>query len=56
MQVSITAAGQELIDGMFPTHVAGIVAEMSALTAAEQEELASLCRKLGLREDIEVLR
>ena len=50
MQVSITSVGQALIDGMFPGHVAGIVAEMSALTAAEQDELAKLCRKLGLRE------
>ena len=50
MQVSITSVGQALIDGMFPGHVAGIVAEMSAVTAAEQDELAKLCRKLGLRE------
>ncbi len=51
MQVSITAVGQGLIEGMFDGHVAGIVAEMSVLTAAEQEELARLCRKLGLREE-----
>ena len=51
MQVSITTVGRELIDSMFAKHVAGIVAEMSALTAAEQEELARLCRKLGLREE-----
>lgn len=49
MQVSITPVGQALIDSMFGTHVAGIVAEMSVLTPAEQEELAKLCRKLGLR-------
>jgi MarR family 2-MHQ and catechol resistance regulon transcriptional repressor len=51
MQVSITDAGQELINGMFAAHVAGITAEMSALTAAEQDQLARLCRKLGLREE-----
>ncbi len=51
MQVSITAEGEALIRGMFPGHVAGIVAEMSPLTAAEQDELARLCRKLGLREE-----
>jgi MarR family 2-MHQ and catechol resistance regulon transcriptional repressor len=51
MQVSITSAGRELIDGMFATHVAGIVDEMSILTFAEQEELGRLCRKLGLREE-----
>ena len=54
MQVSITEAGRELIDGMFDIHVAGIVAEMGVLTDAEQEELARLCRKLGLREENEV--
>ncbi len=51
MQVSITHRGRALIGGMFPTHVAGIVAEMGALTPAEQQELARLCRKLGLREE-----
>jgi MarR family 2-MHQ and catechol resistance regulon transcriptional repressor len=50
MQVSITPMGRELIRGMFPAHLAGIVAEMGVLTASEQEELARLCRKLGLRE------
>jgi len=50
MQVSISASGRQLIGGMFAAHVAGIVAEMSILTAQEQEELARLCRKLGLRE------
>jgi MarR family 2-MHQ and catechol resistance regulon transcriptional repressor len=49
-QVCITACGRELIAGMFADHVAGIVAEMGALTADEQEALARLCRKLGLRE------
>jgi MarR family 2-MHQ and catechol resistance regulon transcriptional repressor len=51
MQVSITDVGRELIGAMFAGHVAGIVNEMSALTAGEQEELARLCRKLGLREE-----
>lgn len=49
-QVCIAAKGRALIEGMFPDHVAGIVAEMSALTPEEQEALARLCRKLGLRE------
>ncbi|MDX1614251.1 MAG: MarR family transcriptional regulator [Candidatus Promineifilaceae bacterium] len=51
MQVCITPAGREVIESMFPRHVAGIVAEMGALSAAEQEELARLCRKLGLRQE-----
>ena len=50
MQVCITDKGRSLIDKIFGTHVAGIVAEMSVLTAAEQDELARLCRKLGLHE------
>lgn len=48
--VSLTAAGQELISGIFPAHVADIVAEMSALTAEEQQTLGRLCRKLGKQE------
>ena len=51
MQVCITDAGRDLIAGMFTAHVAGIVTEMSILTADEQDELARLCRKLGLREE-----
>jgi len=51
MQVCISASGRDLIGGMFTSHVSGIVAEMSILTAAEQDELARLCRKLGLREE-----
>ncbi len=47
--VRITESGRRLIGSFFPAHVRGIVEEMSALGAAEQEELARLCRKLGLR-------
>jgi MarR family 2-MHQ and catechol resistance regulon transcriptional repressor len=54
MRVSITGTGRQLIDGMFATHVAGIVDEMSILTFAEQKELGRLCRKLGLREEQKV--
>jgi MarR family transcriptional regulator, 2-MHQ and catechol-resistance regulon repressor len=50
MQVSITEKGRALIASLFDQHVAGIVAEMNALTAEEQTELGRLCRKLGLRE------
>jgi len=34
----------------FGQHVRGIVAEMSALTPEEQDELGRLCRKLALRD------
>jgi MarR family 2-MHQ and catechol resistance regulon transcriptional repressor len=50
MQVCITAAGRRFLMQFFPEHVHGIVEEMSVLSAKEQEELARLCRKLGLRE------
>lgn len=50
MEVCISKAGRELLASFFDQHVRGIVAEMNILTAEEQEELARLCRKLGLRE------
>lgn len=46
--VTITETGRELITRIFPTHVAGIVQAMGALSAEEQETLAALCRKLGI--------
>jgi MarR family transcriptional regulator, 2-MHQ and catechol-resistance regulon repressor len=49
--IHLSDAGRELIAAIFPKQVAAIVAEMSALTDEEQEELARLCRKLGLKED-----
>lgn len=51
MQVSISEQGRVLLLSFFDQHVQGIVAEMSALSAAEQDVLARLCRKLGLRGD-----
>jgi MarR family 2-MHQ and catechol resistance regulon transcriptional repressor len=48
--VHLTDAGRRLIGTHFPRHVANVVAEMSVLTAAEQEELGRLCRKLGRHE------
>lgn len=56
MRVCITGSGRALIESMFEEHVAGIVEEMSVLTAEEQAELARLCRKLGLRETKENTR
>ncbi len=48
IRVSITESGRELIAAMFPSHVRGIVDIMSALSADEQDVLATLSRKLGL--------
>ena len=42
------ALGAALIAGIFPAHAAGITEAMSALSAAEQEQLSALLRKLGL--------
>ena len=47
-RVSTTAKGRKLIAEVFPQHLERIVAAMSALSPAEQESLAALCRKLGI--------
>lgn len=47
--VDLTAAGRKMIGTIFPRHAAKVVEEMKALTAAEQEELSRLCRKVGLK-------
>lgn len=49
MQVCISETGEQLLTSMLREHVRGIVEEMSILTAEEQQDLARLCRKLGLR-------
>ena len=48
--VSLTEAGREVIERIFPEHVRAIVEEMGVLTADEQETLGHLCRKLGKKE------
>ncbi len=48
--VCLTPEGEQLIQNLFPTHVAAVLAEMSSLTESEQEELGRLCRQLGKRE------
>ena len=50
IRVSITLDGRALVGGILPDHVRGIVEVMSALTSDEQETLATLCKKLGLRQ------
>ena len=47
--VELTTAGHELITAMLPVHVQTVVQEMAVLSPAEQEQLAALCRKLGLQ-------
>jgi MarR family 2-MHQ and catechol resistance regulon transcriptional repressor len=48
IRVHLTGAGRALIGKAFPRVKAAIVAELSVLTATEQEDLRRLCRKLGL--------
>lgn len=47
--VRLTAEGSELISKVFPPHAAVIAREMSVLSEREQEMLAQLCKKLGLK-------
>jgi MarR family 2-MHQ and catechol resistance regulon transcriptional repressor len=46
--VSLTEDGRQLVERIFPNHVQKVVAAVSVLTAAEQEQLGELCRKVGL--------
>ena len=48
VDVHLTQAGKALIAAILPAHVAGIVASLSALTQTEQQQLAALCRTVGL--------
>ena len=54
VRVHLTDAGRQRIEAIFPAHAQAIVAQMAALTAAEQEELGRLCRKLGLAASVEL--
>ncbi|WP_218082097.1 MarR family winged helix-turn-helix transcriptional regulator [Anthocerotibacter panamensis] len=45
--VTLTEAGERLIQAIFPRHVQAVGDTLSALTPEEQELLGSLCRKLG---------
>jgi MarR family 2-MHQ and catechol resistance regulon transcriptional repressor len=47
VRVLLTPEGRDLIERVFPKHARAIRKEMGALTAAEQEDLRRLCRKLG---------
>jgi len=45
--VALTPKGKKTIASVLPAHLAAIVAQMSVLTAAEQQQLGALCKKLG---------
>ncbi len=50
LTIHLTAAGKELVTAAFAQVAGAIVAEMSILTAAEQDDLGRLCRIIGRRE------
>lgn len=47
VQIHLTAQGRKLIERVFPEHAQAIAKVMGRLTAAEQEELRRIARKLG---------
>lgn len=47
VRVSLTDKGRKLVQGLFPGHAKLVSKQFQVLTAAEQEELRRLCRKLG---------
>jgi MarR family 2-MHQ and catechol resistance regulon transcriptional repressor len=47
VMVQLTAAGHDLIAGLFPAHAAAVAEELAVLTVEEQRQLGDLCRKLG---------
>jgi len=47
--VHLTDKGYNLINKLFPPHAAVIAKDLGALTAAEQDALGQLCKKLGLK-------
>ena len=46
--VHLTNKGYHLINNIFPPHAAVIAEDLGVLTAAEQDALGRLCKKLGL--------
>ena len=47
--VHLTDRGHQLISNIFPPHARVIAKEFDVLTAAEQDTLGILCKKLGLK-------
>ena len=48
--VNLTAKGRRFIEEYFPKHLALLVQEFSVLTDEEKDTLASICKKIGLKE------
>lgn len=48
IDVYLTDSGRAIVEQILPEHVAGIVEAFAVLTPAEQQQLAYLCRTIGL--------
>lgn len=48
LTIHLTETGCQLISDIFPRHVEYVVTTIGVLTLEEQQQLAALCRKLGL--------
>lgn len=49
--ISLTEKGRDFIEDFFPQHLEKIQEEFSVLTAQEKEQLAAICKKLGVKEE-----
>ena len=48
--IHLTSDGKALVEEVLPSHVAGVVDVFAVLSPLEQNQLAALCRRLGLQE------
>jgi MarR family 2-MHQ and catechol resistance regulon transcriptional repressor len=51
--ISLTKKGREFIEDLFPQHLERIKEEFSVLTSEEKEQLALICKKLGVGKENE---
>jgi MarR family 2-MHQ and catechol resistance regulon transcriptional repressor len=49
--IHLTPKGKNFIEDFFPKHLEKIKEEFDVLTEQEKENLASICKKLGLKEE-----
>lgn len=49
--IHLTDEGKNFIQSFFPKHLEAIKQEFSVLTKQEKEQLANICKKLGLQEN-----
>lgn len=49
--INLTDKGRDFIEDFFPQHLEKIREEFSVLTAEEKEQLAAICKKLGVKQE-----